>query len=109
MARKLDGARSKGDGAAVKRGWGRAALKGLVAVSVFAVFAVLIIYAYNKGKEDGGGGAPPIIKAGPAPYKIKPDRPGGMEFANRDKEIYSRITGDKKPSVVERSSPVTGS
>ncbi len=105
MARNVDGVRSKGDGAATKRGWGRAVLKGLIAISLFVVFSGLIAYAYNKGKEDGGGGTPPIIKAGPAPYKVKPDRPGGMEVANRDKEIYSQITGAKKPSVVERLLP----
>ncbi len=56
MARNVDGVRSKGDGAAAKRGWGRAVLKGLIAISLFVVFSGLIVYAYNKGKEDGGGG-----------------------------------------------------
>lgn len=85
--------------------WARAAIKTLFVFSVLVVFSGLIVYAYNKGKEAGGGGAPPIIQAGPAPYKVKPDRPGGMRVANRDKGVYSMINGAKPPEVVERLLP----
>ncbi len=106
MAKNVGDSRS-GEAAAAKtkRGWARGIIKGVVAVSVFIVFSGLIVYAYNKGKEAGGGDTPPIIKAGRAPYKVRPDRPGGMQVLNRDKRVYSQIEGGEKPPVVERLLP----
>ncbi len=105
MAKGVTGGRSGAGAATAKRGWGRAMVKGVVAVSLFIIFSGLIVYAYNKGKEAGGGDRPPIIKAGPAPYKVRPDRPGGMQVLNRDKQVYSQIDGSLKPPVVERLLP----
>ncbi len=105
MAKGVTGGRSGAGAATAKRGWGRAMVKGVVAVSLFIMFSGLIVYSYNKGKEAGGGGTPPIIKAGPAPYKVRPDRPGGMQVLNRDKQVYSQIDGSPKPPVVERLLP----
>ncbi len=105
MAKGVKGGRTGASAATAKRGWGRAAVKGLVALSVFMVFSGLIVYAYNQGKEAGGGNRPPIIKAGPAPYKVRPDRPGGMQVLNRDKQIYSQFDGKPKSPVVERLLP----
>lgn len=106
MARVVDKGRSGAAAStAAKRSWGRGALKSIAAVSVFIVFSGLIVYAYNKGKEAGGGDTPPIIKAGPAPYKLRPVRPGGMQVPNRDKEVYSRIEGAPDRPVVERLLP----
>ena len=52
-----------GAGAATaKRGWGRAVIKGVVAISVFVMFSGLIVYAYNKGKEAGSHSGKPRIK-----------------------------------------------
>ena len=105
MAKGVKGGRTGASAATAKRGWGRAAVKGLVALSVFMVFSGLIVYAYNQGKEAGGGNRPPIVKAGPAPYKVRPDRPGGMQVLNRDKQIYSQFDGKPKSPVVERLLP----
>jgi cell division septation protein DedD len=106
MAKNVGDSRSGEAGAATaKRGWARGIIKGVIAVSLFIVFSGLIVYAYNKGKEAGGGDTPPIIKAGPAPYKVRPDRPGGMQVLNRDKRVYSQIEGGAKPPVVERLLP----
>ncbi len=105
MAKGVTGGRSGAGAATAKRGRGRGVLKGVVAVSLFIMFSGLIVYAYNKGKEAGGGDRPPIIKAGPAPYKVRPDRPGGMQVLNRDKQVYSQIDGSPKPPVVERLLP----
>ncbi|NQU70732.1 MAG: SPOR domain-containing protein [Rhodospirillales bacterium] len=67
-----------------------------VAVAVVAIggFAGVLVYAYNKGKEVGSTAIPPIIKAGPAPHKIRPESPGGMKIANRDKGVYSNLTAN---------------
>ncbi len=105
MAKGVTGGRSGAGAATAKRGWGRAVIRGVVTVSLFIMFSGLIVYAYNKGKEAGGGDRPPIIKAGPAPYKVRPDRPGGMQVLNRDKQVYSQIDGSPKPPVVERLLP----
>jgi len=106
MARVVDKGRSGAAAStAAKRSWRRGALKGIAAISVFIVFSGLIVYAYNKGKEAGGGDTPPIIKAGPAPYKLRPVRPGGMQVPNRDKEVYSRIEGAPDRPLVERLLP----
>ena len=105
MARGAKTGRPKASGEPAKRSWGRGFLKGVAAVAVLVLFSGLIVYAYNKGKEAGGGNAPPIIKAGPAPYKVRPEQPGGMQVLNRDKQIYSEIEGGPKAPVVERLLP----
>ncbi len=112
MATSMSGGRSKPKpkdyskaGAAAGRNWGRGAAKGVAVFAVFVMFSGLIVYSYNKGKEAGGGGTPPIIKAGPAPYKVRPERPGGMQVPDRDKQVYSRIDGAPRAPVVERLLP----
>ena len=49
----------------------------------------------------------PVIHADPAPFKERPETPGGMEVPNRDKLVYDRIGGDSdgRPLVVERLLP----
>ncbi len=105
MAKGVTDGRAGAGTATAKRNWGRGVLKGVVVVAVFILFSGLVVYAYNKGKEAGGRDMPPIIKAGPAPYKVRPDRPGGMQVLNRDKQVYSQIDGGPKPPVVERLLP----
>ena len=105
MAKAPRNVRPGASAAPAKRDWGRGFLKGVAAVAAFVLFSGLVVYAYNKGKEAGGGNTPPIIKAGPAPYKVRPDQPGGMQVLNRDKQIYSEIDGGPKPPVVERLLP----
>jgi len=105
MAKGPKNVRPGASAAPAKRNWGRGFLKGVAAVAAFVLFSGLVVYAYNKGKEAGGGNTPPIIKAGPAPYKVRPDQPGGMQVLNRDKQIYSRIDGGPKQPMVERLLP----
>ena len=105
MAKPVTGRRSGTSAATTIHGWRRMAFKGMVAIFVLVVLAGLIYYAYNQGKEAGGGNTPPIIKAGPAPYKVRPDRPGGMQVLNRDKQIFSQFDSTPKPPVVERLLP----
>ena len=105
MAKPVTEGRSGISAATTIHGWKRTAVKGMVAIFVFVVFSGLIYYAYNQGKEAGGGNTPPIIKAGPAPYKVRPDRPGGMQVLNRDKQIFSQFDSTPKPPVVERLLP----
>jgi cell division septation protein DedD len=77
---------------------GAAAGVALVAVGVFS---------YKAGERRGAEGVAPVIVAGGAPDKVRPDQPGGMEVPNQDKQIYERLTPDRgqQPSRVERLLP----
>lgn len=56
----------------------------------------------------GGDGAPqtkndvPLVKAAESPVKVRPEDPGGMHVAHRDKLIYQRFEGDEAAPAVER-------
>ncbi len=55
------------------------------------------------GANSAGGGA--VIKADTAPYKIKPESPGGMQVANQDKTVYDRVAKTDAPNRVENLLP----
>jgi cell division septation protein DedD len=61
-----------------------------IAVVALALFGGLIGYTYFS-RGGGPGGPVPLIKADPRPMKSAPEKPGGMEVPNQDKEIYARI------------------
>lgn len=84
---------------------GRRIMTGLVAVAAILGFGVVLVYAYNKGKQDGTSGAPPIIQAKEGPSKIRPENPGGMKVPNRDKEVFTRLETEKQAGKVERLLP----
>ena len=44
----------------------------------------------------------PLVKAAELPVKVRPEDPGGMNVAHRDKLIYQRFEGDEATPVVER-------
>ena len=72
----------------------RGLIAGLVALVVVGVFGGGLWFAYWEGLRHGGGstGAAdvPLIRADERPTKIKPENPGGMEFPDRDKLIYTQ-------------------
>lgn len=84
---------------------GKRVMTGLVAVAAVLGFGVVLVYAYNKGKQDGPGKVPPVIQAEEGPSKIRPENPGGMSVPNRDKEVFNRLETDNKSSTVERLLP----
>jgi len=84
---------------------GKRVMTGLVAVAAVLGFGVVLVYAYNKGKQDGPGKVPPVIQAEEGPSKIRPENPGGMKVPNRDKEVFNRLETDNKSSTVERLLP----
>ena len=85
---------------------GRRIMTGLVAVAAVLGFGVVLVYAYNKGREDGTSKVPPVIQAQEGPTKVRPDSPGGMKVPNRDKEVFSRLETEKPEGRVERLLPV---
>jgi len=50
-------------------------------------------------------GAVGFIKADPAPYKIRPDNPGGLQVENQDKLVYDRVAKGDAPARVENLLP----
>jgi cell division septation protein DedD len=84
---------------------GKRIMTGLVAVAAVLGFGVVLVYAYNKGKQDGTGNTPPVIQAQEGPSKIRPENPGGMNVPNRDKEVFNRLETDSQSSTVERLLP----
>ena len=84
---------------------GKKIMTGLVAVAAVLGFGVVLVYAYNKGKQDGTGTTPPVILAEEGPSKIRPENPGGMNVPDRDKEVFNRLEADSQTSTVERLLP----
>ena len=80
-------------------------MTGLVAVAAVLGFGVVLVYAYNKGKQDSSDKTPPVIAAKEGPSKIRPESPGGMKVPNQDKEVFNRLEADKQTGGVERLLP----
>lgn len=84
---------------------GRRIMTALVAVAAVLGFGVVLVYAYNKGKQDAGSGAAPIIQAQDGLTKTRPESPGGMNVPDRDKEIFNRLETRQPADKVERLLP----
>ena len=88
-----------------RRRWLPRVLTTVAVVAAIGGFAGVLFYAYNKGKEVGVAAVPPIIRAGPAPHKIRPEQPGGMAIPNRDKKVYDRLAARTPAPTFERLLP----
>ncbi len=84
---------------------GRHIMTALVAIAAVLGFSVVILYAYNKGRQAAETKVPPLIQAQEGPVKVRPESPGGMEVPNRDKEVFTRLEAEKQPERVERLLP----
>jgi cell division septation protein DedD len=80
------------------------------------LFAVLVLaaggaWAWHLYGADlkklvmGSDGGIPLIKANPAPIKVRPDNPGGLDVPDRDKLVYDRIQGTSEGRGPERLLP----
>jgi hypothetical protein len=69
--------------------------RGVLTVIALLCFAAIIWYAYPQGQEKYEGADIPVIKADAAPYKFKPENPGGMEVRHQDSTIFDPL--EKKP------------
>lgn len=84
---------------------GRHIMTALAAIAAALGFCVVILYAYNKGRQAAETKVPPLIQAQEGPVKVRPESPGGMEVPNRDKEVFTRLEAEKQPERVERLLP----
>ena len=64
-----------------------------------------MLHAYSERRSAAAGKAPPVIKADPAPYKVKPASPGGRVIPDRDKRVYDNIASAEAKPRVERLLP----
>lgn len=83
----------------------RRVMTALIAVAAVLGFGVVLVYAYNKGREAGESRVPPVIQAQDGPTKVRPETPGGMEVPHRDKEIFNRLEAGEQTDKVERLLP----
>ncbi len=65
----------------------------MIGVITLAIFTGVIWYAYTAGSDEAGQEGPPIIKAEQGESKVKPENPGGSNFAHQDNTVYDKIDG----------------
>ncbi len=84
---------------------GRRVTTLLMGVAAVAAVAAVGVFAYKEGLRRGAESVAPVITAGPAPDKVKPDNPGGMEVPNQDKQIYNQLSPETAQKPVEHLLP----
>lgn len=79
-------------------------------VAGVAVAGGVAAFAFMRG---GGETDPVVVRADPAPVKVRPETPGGVTVPNQDKAVYERVAGaqnDETPTqetlVSAREEPV---
>lgn len=73
--------------------------KGLLTFIALLAFIAIIWYAYPQGQEKYENTDVPLIKADAAPYKFKPDDPGGMEVRHQDSTVFDPLEKKGKAEV----------
>lgn len=99
---RLSGALAQHRSKVMLRAWLLGGLMGLLAITGIAG---ITWYAVTDGGGKDTAGPAPLIKAETAPVKVRPQKPGGMEVLNRDKQVYSRISGAEAPAKPARLQP----
>ncbi|MEO7364783.1 MAG: SPOR domain-containing protein [Sphingomicrobium sp.] len=62
---------------------------------VFAAVAIIAATFFYLGRKDPAGlGAPELIRADPAPYKVKPTDPGGLDVAGESETAFQTSAGE---------------
>jgi hypothetical protein len=62
---------------------------------VFAAIAIIAATFFYLGRKDPAGiGAPELIRADPAPYKVKPIDPGGLDVAGESETAFQTSAGE---------------
>jgi hypothetical protein len=67
-------------------------VKGGIAAAGLAVLAIAIVMAYDAGHQRGSKEALPVVAADPAPTRVQPDSPGGLQIPHQDKLVYQRVS-----------------
>lgn len=67
----------------------------VVGITALLVFAGVIWYAFNAGVDQAGQDTMAVVHAEQGAVKVKPDDPGGTNFAHQDKTVYDKIDGNE--------------
>jgi hypothetical protein len=75
----------------------------ILAIIILVVVSTVLWFMFRWVTGDNAN-TPPIIAADTAPFKVRPENPGGMMIPHQDKLIYGRLSQDT-PQPVERLLP----
>ena len=75
-----------------RRNWLRW-LRIVVVVTVLGGFGALVAWVYYTTTRDAvlPEGQSPLVRADPAPYRTRPENPGGAEVPHQNFEVYNRL------------------
>ncbi len=79
-------------------------LPAIVAFIALLSFAVIVVYAYNQGVQEGSEDAAPVLRS-EGPSKVPPQSPGGLDVPHQDKLVYNQIGKQQVGEAVERLLP----
>ncbi|WP_032112635.1 SPOR domain-containing protein [Candidatus Paracaedibacter symbiosus] len=65
---------------------------------IFLILCVVGWFGYRWASNPHHS-EPPLIKAEPTPFKVRPDNPGGMVIPHQDKLIYGRIAPEQHQPI----------
>ncbi|MCW0183335.1 MAG: hypothetical protein OJI70_16330, partial [Zavarzinia sp.] len=83
---------------------GRLVLMGLAGGAL--LYLVLSLFTGGDGPAPTDAASVPLVRADPAPAKVPPDEPGGLEVPDQDKLIFNRIgEGTGEPTLPEQLLP----
>ncbi|MBM3633307.1 MAG: hypothetical protein FJX03_06360 [Alphaproteobacteria bacterium] len=75
----------------------------ILAIVILVVASTLLWFLFQWAAGENSN-TPPIIPADTAPFKVRPENPGGMMIPHQDKLIYGRLSQDA-PQPIERLLP----
>lgn len=75
----------------------------ILAIVILVVASTLLWFLFQWAAGENSNN-PPIIPADTAPFKVRPENPGGMMIPHQDKLIYGRLSQDA-PQPIERLLP----
>ena len=81
----------------------RSFLITIIFIVVILSFLGAAFYFYNSSKNSDE--LLPVITKNNEVIKIQPENPGGMEFPNMDKNVYSKISPNEEQNTIERILP----
>ena len=77
----------------------------LISVALVLGAGVVVIYAYNVGKQEGLSEAPPLIQSKDSTLKVRPVTPGGLKVPHKDKRIFDLLNEEEPKGEVEKLLP----
>ncbi len=75
----------------------------MLAALVMVAIAVAIIAGttFYLGRQSGGSGPPELIRAEAGPYKVRPDKPGGLDVAGDSGTAFATGAGEDQDAQLD--------